>query len=392
MTSTAAALPSVRFKVEDVAYWALVAFVAALQVSIAAAHILLAVCLIAWVAGVSSGTLRFDVPRMFWPLAAYGALTLVASVFSVDPRTSLLDSKQLLLFLIVPAVYQLTRGSNRALNLVLVIITVGAASAAYGIYQYGILKYDFLGRRPQGTMGHYMTYSGLLMLVIGAAVARVLFRAEERTWPTLVLPALLVALATTFTRSAWIGACVAIALLLVLKDFRLLAILPVLAALFLAVAPPRVTDRLYSIFDMNDPTNRDRIAMMRAGAAIVGDHPLTGLGPDTIRTMYPKYRDASAVESNNPHLHNVPLQIAAERGLPALAIWIWFVGLVTVDLARSFQRGSQRALAAGGLAAVASMLAAGLFEYNFGDSEFLMLFLVLITLPFAAERADAAAV
>ena len=27
-----------------------------------------------------------------------------------------------------------------------------------------------------------------------------------------------------------------------------------------------------------------------------------------------------------------------------------------------------------------------MFEHNFGDSEFLMLFLVLITLPFAAER------
>ena len=39
------------------------------------------------------------------------------------------------------------------------------------------------------------------------------------------------------------------------------------------------------------------------------------------------------------------------------------------------------------------MLAAGLFEYNFGDSEFLMLFLVLVTLPFAAARStdDAAA-
>jgi hypothetical protein len=34
------------------------------------------------------------------------------------------------------------------------------------------------------------------------------------------------------------------------------------------------------------------------------------------------------------------------------------------------------------------MLAAGLFEYNFGDSEFLMLFLVLVTLPFAAARAE----
>ena len=32
-----------------------------------------------------------------------------------------------------------------------------------------------------------------------------------------------------------------------------------------------------------------------------------------------------------------------------------------------------------------------MFEYNFGDSEFLMLFLVLITLPYAADRRAAAA-
>jgi hypothetical protein len=43
------------------------------------------------------------------------------------------------------------------------------------------------------------------------------------------------------------------------------------------------------------------------------------------------------------------------------------------------------------LAAVAAMLAAGMFEYNFGDSEFLMLFLVIVTLPFVAARPDHAA-
>ena len=32
------------------------------------------------------------------------------------------------------------------------------------------------------------------------------------------------------------------------------------------------------------------------------------------------------------------------------------------------------------------MLAAGMFEHNFGDSEFLMLFLLLVTLPYAAQR------
>ena len=82
-----------------------------------------------------------------------------------DPRTSFIDSKQLVVFLIVPAVYQLARG-NRALTVFNVIITVGAASAILGIVQYGVLNYDHLGQRPQGALGHYMTYSGLLVLVI----------------------------------------------------------------------------------------------------------------------------------------------------------------------------------------------------------------------------------
>ncbi len=43
-----------------------------------------------------------------------------------------------------------------------------------------------------------------------------------------------------------------------------------------------------------------------------------------------------------------------------------------------------RTLPAAAIASIVGMLAAGLFEYNFGDSEFLMLFLLLITLPFTA--------
>jgi O-antigen ligase len=40
-----------------------------------------------------------------------------------------------------------------------------------------------------------------------------------------------------------------------------------------------------------------------------------------IPRIYEQYRPDYAVNAVNPHLHNVPLQIAAERGLPALAIW-----------------------------------------------------------------------
>ena len=89
-----------------------------------------------------------------------------------------------------------------------------------------------------------MTYSGLLMLVIGVALARVLFGKRERTWAALVMPALAVAVALTFTRSAGVGACAAAALLLALKDFRLLAVLPIVAAIFIAVAPGQIAAAL----------------------------------------------------------------------------------------------------------------------------------------------------
>ena len=131
--------------------------------------------------------------------------------------------------------------------------------------------------------------------------------------------------------------------------------------------------------------------MLQVGAGIVSDHPLTGVGPAMVQRVYPQYRPDYAIEKVNPHLHNVPMQIAAERGLPALAVFVWFIVSLVGALIRMFRSGRQRLLAASALAGTAAMLSAGLFEYNFGDSEFLMLFLVLITLPFAATNASAAA-
>jgi O-antigen ligase len=376
------ALPSAPL--ERAACLALLAFAAALQLSIAAADILLTIAAVLWVGLLVRNRERVEVPRMFWPLAAYAGATLIASVFSVDPRVSLVDSKQLVLLIIVPLTYRLFRG-RRALLAVDVVISVGALSATWGIVQYLILNFDHLGRRPQGALGLYMTYSGLLMLVACAAVSRVMFAKQHRAWAALVLPALILALLFTFTRSAWVGACVGIGLLFLLRDFRLLALLPVALGCFLAFAPAGLTTRLYSTFSLSDPSNVDRVAMMRSGLRIIKDDPLTGVGPDMIIQVYPHYRDKTAVNQLNPHLHNVPLQIAAERGLPALAVWVWFI----VTLVRDFlkrRRSEFPSLSNAGLAAIAAMLAAGLFEYNFGDSEFLMLFLVLVTLPYAAER------
>ena len=372
-------------RLESAALLAFLGFVAALQLSIAVAQILLTLTLLLWVAVMIVRHERLDAPAMFWPLVAYAGVTLVAVVFSVDPSTSFVDSKQLVLFVIVPVVYRWARGVS-ARTVSNVVVSVGAIVAAYGIVQYGILDFDAVGQQARGTMGQVMTYSGMLMLVIAHTTARLLFDQHDRTWPALVLPALLVALALTYTRNAWVGAWVAVGLLMVLKDLRLLFILPIVAALFVVAAPPQLTNRLYSIFDMENSTNRHRFALARTGGRMVRAHPLTGVGPNVVQDVYAEYGDVSAVGGNTVHLHNVPVQIAAERGLPALAIWVWFIVVVVRGLLQKLRASPHRALAAGGLAAVAGMLAAGMFEYNFGDSEFLMLFLVLITLPFAVDR------
>ena len=384
MTSTAVRAESV----ERFAYLSFLAFAAALQVSIAAADILLTIAGVLWLALVVRNRERIEVPRMFWPLAAYAAATFLAAVFSVDPHTSLVDCKQLVLFLIVPIAYRLLRG-RRSLVAADVIITVGALSATVGIVQYLILNFDNLGKRPEGALGHYMTYSGLLMLVACTAVARIMFARQNRAWSALVLPALVLALVFTFTRSAWVGASVGIGLLFLLRDFRLIALLPVAFGVFLAAAPVDLTARLYSTFSLTDPSNIDRVAMIKSGLRIIKDDPLTGVGPDMIIQVYPQYRDKTAVNQRNPHLHNVPLQIAAERGLPALGVWIWFIVVLFIDFFRR-RRGAHPSLSNAGLAAIVAMLAAGLFEYNFGDSEFLMLFLVLVTMPYAADWLPAA--
>ena len=71
---------------------------------------------------------RPSAPTFFVGLLAYAGITLISSVFSIAPVESLIDSRQLVLFLIVPAVYSLARG-QRATTATDVIITVGGAAA-----------------------------------------------------------------------------------------------------------------------------------------------------------------------------------------------------------------------------------------------------------------------
>jgi O-antigen ligase len=354
-----------------------------------AQSVLFSAAAIVWVIVLVTEGRRPDAPKFFLPLLVYAGLTLVSAALSRDPLESFKDSRQLLMFLMVPIVARFARGERATLTLD-VIIAMGAAGALVGIVQFAIFGYDDLNSRPVGTLSHYMTYSGVLMLVTCAAVSRLIFHPQPAAWPMIAVPALLVALVVTYTRNAWIGTFLGVAVLLAVRNWKLVILAPIVAGLAFLVAPGAVQQRAQSLVNPSDPSSRDRVVMLKIGVEMVRDHPLVGVGPEMISHVYPAYSQhhPDAVHAVNPHLHNVPVQIAAERGLPALVAWLWFVVVAMRDLWRQLRARIAPGVAGAGLAAVVAMLAAGMFEYNFGDSEFLMLFLGLITLPFAAARAQ----
>src|SRR5262249_20225086 len=93
------------------------------------------------------------------------------------------------------------------------------------------------------------------------------------------------------------------------------------------------------------------------------------------------------------HLHNVYIQYAAERGLPALLFLLWLVGKFVRDLIRGLAYANEgRFAVCGALAVMAAVLAEGLFEHNLGDSEVLTMFLASVSCGYAALESQRRAV
>src|SRR5262249_19103766 len=83
------------------------------------------------------------------------------------------------------------------------------------------------------------------------------------------------------------------------------------------------------------------------------------------------------------------MQVAAEHGIFALIAWLWLIAKVLLDLIewkRNVMNSEEKFMIHGTIGIVISLFVAGMFEYNFGDSEIKMLFLVLITLPYAGKK------
>lgn len=328
-------------------------------------------------------------PSFFWPLVLYCALSLLSSFYSVNPKVSFIDSRELLLFLIVPITFTAI-SSEKSLKKANDFLLVSAcASALYSLFTYIFIAEP--GERITGFMGHWMTQAGLLLLFCSFGLSLFLLSKERSRflWASgCALSAM--ALVLTLTRSAWVGLAFAAVVVLTFYRPKSLILIPIVIFLFFLLSPQHVRRRALSIFSTRHYSNAQRIEYFHAGIQIIKEKPLFGTGPCTVDMVFqnPKY-GLSELAKRNVHLHNNILQIGAERGIPALLAWLAFIGWAFASLIRLLHRKDPalRPVTVGALAALVGLFVAGFFEYNFGDSEITVLFLYLITIPFALEKA-----
>lgn len=148
----------------------------------------------------------------------------------------------------------------------------------------------------------------------------------------------------------------------------------------------------------NDDSTQRRLGYMKAGLRMIPHHPLLGVGMDSHLKFWKEWGFPGDYIT---HTHSTPIQVALDRGLPALGCLIW-MGLTTwIHFRRRQQlalaRGDRLAagMAAGALAALAGFSLSALTNYNFGDSETLMQLLGVLGTAGAIEnrsRTEASAI
>jgi hypothetical protein len=212
------------------------------------------------------------------------------------------------------------------------------------------------GTRLTATLGS-SAYLGavtalLIPISIGIALDRGLPPWVRRAGGTAV-PLLLVAVAGSGARAAWVGlVAAAIAAGVSRRPWRRATPAAVVAsvvvgavAVALLVALSPVGDRLSSLTDADAPGGRGRLDEWRVASAVLDGHLLTGVGPEGYRVAFAEGVDARYERDHGrtqqpDRAHAGPLDVALAGGLPALLAWGAVVALVGRAVMGVLRRGS----------------------------------------------------
>lgn len=274
------------------------------------------------------------------------------------------------------------------------LIWSGALAGSYGIVQSitGVspLDHELLEARggffmASGTLGHHLTYAGVLLPLAVLSVGYAISKRSQLMWA-------LAALATTgglflsFSRLGWLGFIAAVLALTATLGRRMfvagMAILATLGGVAISLSPT-IADRFASIADL---TQLPRFRLWQTAIEIARDHPWIGGGLGSWGPLFQVYKVPGDYLSI-AHPHNDLLNVVVETGIPGGLIWlaIWFGYFWET---RVHAETSSPTVLQGIRAAVFALLVGGLAQCLSTDEEVAQHWMLVLSLGLALAIGD----
>ena len=243
--------------------------------------------------------------------------------------------------------------------------------------------------RASGWTRHYDTFAEVLQMIaqlaLGLALAHLRNHGPNKYFRLAMAATLLVAIGIVLTamRTVLI-AFTAGAFVMAWRSTRAAGRVAVTFAVFFLLAFGAVVisqTRAPSALLLGDDSSSLRAQVARVGMSRIMLHPVFGHGMDA---MQKHWNEWGFPGKDMLHLHSTPLQLAFDRGLPALAVWLWMMIAFWLYIARGERAARDQSdtnaygVLLGVLGALTAFLVSSLANYNYGDSEVVMLFWFLV--------------
>lgn len=335
------------------------------------------------------------------PIAAFLVAAAIGVIMAVDFKHSLKGYMTLgwmsIFFLFVNNV----KDETQFKRLIRILILITTIAGAYAIFQH-FTRIDFFGNvtylrkslaRSTGFFNSPQTFGNYILLLLPVVFGLSFYSntRREKRWLQLSSLIILTAIIFSYTRGVWLGVIGGLIFMAILRSKKLLFALVtaiIVVSMFLVFLPSsRVTQRVVRTFKSERPVG-DRIYFWQGSLRIIRDYPITGLGWEGFGIVYREYKPAEGRQLVC-HAHNNFIDMAVDSGLLGLGIFIWL--LITIykvgfHIFKELEQGYFKGIAWGFLGSFTAFLIAGLSQYNFGDSEVVMLFYFLLAMVMVIPR------
>ena len=376
---------------EQRAFWCLLATSGTVAFSIFLGQVFAGLCFLLFAVAVWRRETKVRWPGVMWIATIFAVVAVASVLIGVDPHRLFDKAGKLLWFLLIPVTVSLVTTPAHAK-----LAVQAFAWGCGGVVLRVVVEHPFRAwRSPDPDFLHAlidtgsMTQGQVLMMGVVATLALWLYSRPDdkgRRMLLLLLVAEVLASLVNFKRGSWFCTLVLAGVLLAVRTGWKVWVGALVTLVIVACLPP-VQARMGQLRGEFNVNGGGRLTMWcRIAPYLIEKYPMgVGYGSLTNKHMREAYR---RVEPNRNHLHANWAQVLVTTGWLGLGVYLAWMVRTLIDAIRAARLSragpaDERVAAVIVLLLLAGLLLNGFVEYNFGDTELMLVYAVLMGLAAA---------